>query len=71
MCVNITFIPDVITEDIEMFDVIASSASLSVSFIDNQTSVSIIDNNSKHINDVFVIIVEHLLVLLFSFTGIL
>ena len=50
MCVNITFIPDEVTEDTEVFDVIASSLFSSVSFVLNQTSVSVLDNNSKNIN---------------------
>ena len=49
MCVNITFIPDEVTEDTEVFDVIASSLFSSVSFVLNQTSVSVLDNNSKNI----------------------
>lgn len=47
MCIVVLFIPDDITEDSEVFYIVASSLSTSVSFTVNQISVSILDDSSK------------------------
>lgn len=47
MCVSVSLIPDEIAEDTEMFTIVASSLTESVTLTPEEVPVSILDNDSK------------------------